>query len=85
MLKYFHTDESKCYTRKKRKWNQVHKFYKSTASSSAAEDHQPVTVDEEEERPERKRRKTDSVEEFFLDLRGSSGQAQKMQEQTAVP
>ncbi|CAM4595273.1 unnamed protein product [Leuciscus chuanchicus] len=82
-------DESTCSTSWKRKWNQVHKYYKSTASSSVAEDHQPVTVDVEEERPERKRRRTDSVEEesslFFFDRRGSPGQAEEVQDQTAVP
>lgn len=54
-----------------------------------AEDHQLVTVDEEEERPERKRRRTDSVEEesslFFFDRRGSPGETEKVQDQTAVP
>ncbi|XDV26899.1 hypothetical protein PO909_030521 [Leuciscus waleckii] len=69
---------------------QVYDFHqRSTASSSVAEDHQPVTVDEEEERPERKRRRTDSVEEesslFFFDRRGSPGQAEEVQDQTAVP
>ncbi|CAM4595182.1 unnamed protein product [Leuciscus chuanchicus] len=38
------SDESKCSTSWKRKWYQVHKYYKSTASSSVAEDHQPVTT-----------------------------------------